>query len=203
MGIRNARRKSHHPPVSYGKTNEHQNDDLFKPSEHSERQRVRYSPIIGMDGLPTRARIIYVEWRAGQNLQSFFTCMQIDYGHDTSATVLLPNDEDHVETVDHDTRMWQAAEIDCAHGVCHIHPNGHHPPSGKPENTIMIRRLRSVRDVRETRGYATLILKATGSLIVEQHGGDFSERNIIIAVHAITNTTVSILRGTAFIRDQS
>lgn len=193
MGIKNARRRSHSSPVEGSHDEDRWQEGTFEPAPDSERQRTLLSPIRGDNGLPTEGSIVYVEWKKGPDLQKFYGCIQIGYDPDSDGDIEIPDDdEEHIpdSAQRNACRKWSGAEIDCTHGVCHIHPNGHYPPSGVPEPKIPIKQLHSVKDVREARGVATIILRKTAETIAHKHGGDFSERNVADVSRTVTQSAV-------------
>lgn len=126
------------------------------PKECNERKWHQH--LVDLDGHPiSTARKQYITWKRGTKLQKFFSCIEI----------YLPSGE-----------VWQAPEIDCNHGLCHIHPNGHYPPSGKKENIIEIMHLSKQEDVAQARAAADAIIGLT-ALNICVSGGDWDEERIV------------------------
>lgn len=143
MGIKNARKKSHRTVGDDSADDGMWQEGTFKPASDSKRDKTIYTPIKGLDGLPTEARIIHVEWKKGSELQKFYGCIQVGYDPDAVGSIDVPDDDvdDDMSDRQDGRHGWRGAEVDCTHGVCHIHPNGHYPPSGVPEPKIPIKRL--------------------------------------------------------------
>lgn len=182
MGIKNARKREHSPRLATENTDEEKwQEGSFRPAADCEEKRIP-RPINGLDGLPIEgARKMYVIWKKGPDIQKFYQCIQMNYDNDAYFEVPVDDDdmESKSESTDQETDCsWNGAEIDCSHSICHMHPNGHRPPSGKVEPRRLIKRLDCVEDVRESNKKASRIISSTVKRITEEYGGDFSEPNI-------------------------
>ena len=142
--------------------NEHtRSKGTFKSAPEQEcDSRSWYSLADDLQGHPIDGvRQKYAVWMRGGVLQKFFAALEIQserYGN------------------------FQAPEIDCDHAMCHMHPNGHHPPSGIQEPLIKIKDLHTADDVRLSRRLASLILEQT-IFYVYLNGGEWDERTISIS----------------------
>lgn len=182
MGIKNARKRGHSSRSTTENTDEGKwQEGSFKPVADCEEKKIP-RPINGLDGLSIEgARKMYVAWKKGSELQKFYQCIQMNYDNDVDFEV--PADDDDAESKLESTGQeadcsWNGAEIDCSHSICHMHPNGHRPPSGKVEPKRLIKKLDCVEDVRESNKRASRIISSTVTRIVREYGGDFSESNV-------------------------
>lgn len=118
-----------------------------------------------IDGHPVSgARRIHVTWMRGGRLQKFYVAIELD-----------------------SPVHWCASEIDCNHGICHVHPNGHHPPSGEQRRSVEIMRLHHERDVLRARGASNEVIMST-IMDICGNGGEWSEGTI--AEYAESNARV-------------
>lgn len=182
MGIKNARKREHSPhPATENTDGRKWQEGVFKPAADCEEKKIP-RPINGLDGLPIEgARKMYVMWKKGPDLQKFYQCIQMNCDND--AYFEVPADDDDEEFKSESTGQeadcsWNGAEIDCSHSICHMHPNGHYPPSGNVEPKRLIKKLDRVEDVRESNRKASHIISSIVERIVKECGGDFNEPNI-------------------------
>ena len=133
-------------------------EGTFEPAPESEcDQKAWFSNATDLYGHPiANVRQRHAIWKRGGELQKFFQALEVDL------------DEEHT---------MHAPEIDCDHAMCHVHPNGHHPPSGKQKQLIKIMDLFSVGDVRLAREIASGVLENT-ILNVLSNGGEWNERTV-------------------------
>jgi len=142
----------------------------FNPAPEDQCETKRwYSKVNDVYGHPLNALRIYKTWKCGPVLQKFYT------------GVSLLSDDD-VES------GWSAAEVDCNHSVCHMHPTGHKPPSGEKRRYIEIMRLGCCEDVKKARAKTQLIFCGIEPALgfARKEGGGWDEERVAeIAVRAI------------------
>lgn len=130
----------------------------FEPAPESAcHQKTWISNVMDLSGHPVaNVRQRHSTWMRGGELQKFFQTLEVD----------LENGE-----------VMHAPEIDCEHAMCHVHPNGHHPPSGQQLRLIKIMDLFSVDDVRLARELAGCVLENT-VINVLINGGEWNEQSV-------------------------
>ena len=135
-----------------------QSEGTFSPAPESEcNQKKWVSNAVDLLGRPIEnVKQRHCTWMRGGELQKFFAALEVvlDGGN-----------------------VMQAPEIDCDHSMCHVHPNGHHPPSGRRCPLIKVMDLFGAEDVRLARGLATCMLEETViSVLID--GGEWNERAV-------------------------
>ena len=127
-----------------------------------------YNSIPDLAGHPlSDAWRINKTWMRGSQLQKFYTA------------IVLTN---------RDKTQWTAPEADCNHGVCHLHPNGHHPPSGRKKRYVEIMQLHCCDDVKRARSETerVFVQVQVALLYAKDNGGDWDEQRIAeLAVRAV------------------
>lgn len=146
-----------------------QHEPNFVPAPEDQCNTKRwYNNVVELDGHPVEgARRITMTWMRGDRLQKFYTA------------ILLEN-QDRTE--------WSAPEVDCNHGVCHLHPNGHHPPSGVKRRYVEIMQLHCCDDVRKARLKTQLVFVPIQLRLSQArgNGGDWDEQRIAeLAIDAV------------------
>lgn len=148
---------------------QHKPDFVPAPEDQCDTKRW-YNNIVDLYGHPVGgARRITKTWMRGDRLQKFYTA-------------ILLEEQDKTE--------WSAPEADCNHGVCHLHPNGHHPPSGVKKRYVEIMQLHCCDDVRKARSKTELVfaLVQVDLLQAKENGGDWDEQRIAeLAINAVGN----------------
>ncbi|MCT6836863.1 MAG: hypothetical protein M3036_04325 [Bifidobacteriales bacterium] len=146
---------------------QHEPDFVPAPEDQCDTKRW-YNDIDDLYGNPMKdARRITKTWKRGPHLQKFYT-----------AILLKKQGKDE----------WSAPEADCNHGVCHLHPNGHHPPSGVKKRYVEIMQLHCCDDVRKARSKTERVfaLVELDLLQARENGGDWDEQRIAeFAVRAV------------------
>ncbi len=178
MGIKNERRKKHRASEVEPSRRTEWREGQFIPAENTRCQK-RYQLVNSKDGSPSRMRKIHVTWENDQGVQKFYDCLQLASNSPSEWPDINVPDENHQESAT-DTVYWKFAEIDCAHGMCHIHPTGHNPPSGNPANAIELLQLNSISDVRRAQRLSGRLIRTIESKIVEKHndGGGLNEQEL-------------------------
>jgi hypothetical protein len=133
-------------------------EGTFEPAPESEcDQKAWFSNATDLYGHPiANVRQRHSTWKRGGELQKFFQALEVDL------------DREHT---------MHAPEIDCNHAMCHVHPNGHQPPSGEQKALIKIMDLFDVEDVRLARELASGVLENT-IINVLINGGEWNERTV-------------------------
>ncbi|WP_394904708.1 hypothetical protein [Bifidobacterium breve] len=199
MGIKNSRRRSHDIDAVQPDEPDIWEEGKFTPDPDCDRSPVRYRTVTGPDGLPTNARTIYVDWRKSGHIHRFFQCIQVNFDEETidDSLEIIEDDDSVPDESKGCADMWQAAEIDCSHNICHIHPNGHHPPSGLPVDKQFIHRLDSLKDVRYACAVSSVLINTIAINAMKTCGGEWDERTIT----GIAEGAVQTLRRAESIRN--
>ena len=133
-------------------------EGTFEPAPEAEcNQKTWTSQVMDLYGHPvTGVRQRHSTWMRGGELQKFFQALEIEVDKDS---------------------VISAPEIDCNHSMCHVHPNGHHPPSGHQHPLIKVMDLFTVDDVRFAREISSGILEST-VIDVLVNGGEWNEQTV-------------------------
>ena len=134
-------------------------EGTFEPAPEAEcDHKAWFSQVEDLYGHPLEnVRERHSTWMRGGELQKFFQALEID----SDGNVVL-----------------NAPEIDCNHSMCHMHPNGHHPPSGQQQQLIKLMDLFNVRDVRYARELASYILERTIIDVLSNGRGEWNEQTV-------------------------
>ncbi|WP_129904097.1 hypothetical protein [Bifidobacterium pseudolongum] len=98
----------------------------------------------------------FTSWKRGGVLQKYHVALEVESSIDGT---------------------FQAPEADCNHSMLHVHPNGHHPPSGKQMPLIKIMDLFTSEDVRVSFHVASTMLEMTVIKVLAD-GGEWNERAV-------------------------
>lgn len=130
----------------------------FVPASESEcNVKTWYTSAVDLSGRPLlNVQQRYTTWMQGGNLQKFHAALEVESEFEGK---------------------FQAPEVDCNHHMCHVHPNGHHPPSGKQVPLIKVMDLFTSADVRSARGIGSCILEMTIIKLLI-NGGVWNERAV-------------------------
>lgn len=118
---------------------------------------------------------IHATWKRGGVLQRFYTGFEL---------------------TGRNQGKWSAPEIDCTHGLCHVHPNGHHPPSGNQERLIELMPLHSEKDVIDARNVADAVMTVVSVSLssAKDDGGEWDEQRITeLSVSAATEVVHEVI----------